>query len=213
MNYFMEEIEEVITFEYIREAYTAEKSENKLSKLPNDFFKKVDSYLKTKEEIFKNTQDEKVKYELKNAKRMVDEIILLRLKKIIDAVFIFLKSGSLPSNMLPKEEELFFKIIDLVKDLKKNLFESKEITKTNESNKNNLNLIENKNENKIENDEQKIERKEKDRIKVKVLTEIPKFIGPDGNWYGPYEKGSIVELEKEIANFLIDAGFVSISYT
>ncbi|MEM5820483.1 MAG: hypothetical protein QW678_02470 [Candidatus Aenigmatarchaeota archaeon] len=208
----MEEIEEVITFEYIREAYTAEKSENKLSKLPNDFFKKVDSYLKTKEEIFKNTQDEKVKYELKNAKRMVDEIILLRLKKIIDAVFIFLKSGSLPSNMLPKEEELFFKIIDLVKDLKKNLFESKEITKTNESNKN-LNLIENKNEKKIEDDEQKIERKEKDRIKVKVLIEIPKFIGPDGNWYGPYEKGSIVELEKEIANFLIDAGFVSVSYT
>lgn len=212
MHYFMEEIEEVITFEYIREAYTAEKSENKLSKLPNDFFKKVDSYLKTKEEIFKNTQDEKVKYELKNAKRMVDEIILLRLKKIIDAVFIFLKSGSLPSNMLPKEEELFFKIIDLVKDLKKNLFESKEITKTNESNKN-LNLIENKNEKKIEDDEQKIERKEKDRIKVKVLIEIPKFIGPDGNWYGPYEKGSIVELEKEIANFLIDAGFVSVSYT
>ncbi|MEM5830806.1 MAG: hypothetical protein QXO40_01205 [Candidatus Aenigmatarchaeota archaeon] len=208
----MEEIEEVITFEYIREAYTAEKSENKLSKLPNDFFKKVDSYLKTKEEIFKNTQDEKVKYELKNAKRMVDEIILLRLKKIIDAVFIFLKSGSLPSNMLPKEEELFFKIIDLVKDLKKNLFESKEIVKTNELNKN-LNLTENKNENKIESSEQKIERKEKDRIKVRVLIEIPKFIGPDGNWYGPYEKGSIVELEKEIANFLIDAGFVSESYT
>lgn len=212
MHYFMEEIEEVITFEYIREAYTAEKSENKLSKLPNDFFKKVDSYLKTKEEIFKNTQDEKVKYELKNAKRMVDEIILLRLKKIIDAVFIFLKSGSLPSNMLPKEEELFFKIIDLVKDLKKNLFESKEIVKTNELNKN-LNLTENKNENKIESSEQKIERKEKDRIKVRVLIEIPKFIGPDGNWYGPYEKGSIVELEKEIANFLIDAGFVSESYT
>ncbi|MEM1725447.1 MAG: hypothetical protein QXW71_06770 [Thermoplasmata archaeon] len=206
----MEEIEEVITFEYIREAYTAEKSENKLSKLPNDFFKKVDSYLKTKEEIFKNTQDEKVKYELKNAKRMVDEIILLRLKKIIDAVFIFLKSGSLPSNMLPKEEELFFKIIDLVKDLKKNLFESKEVTKTNESNKN-LNLTENKNEKKTENDEQKIEKKEKDMIKVKVLIEIPKFIGPDGNWYGPYEKGSIVELEKEIANFLIGTGFVCIS--
>ncbi|MEM5879709.1 MAG: hypothetical protein QXQ16_00195 [Candidatus Aenigmatarchaeota archaeon] len=209
----MEEIEEIITFEYIREAYTAEKSENKLSKLPNDFFKKVDNYLKMKEEIFRNTQDEKVKYELKNAKRMVDEIILLRLKKIIDAVFVFLKSGSLPSNMLPQEEELFFKIIDLVKDLKKNLFESKEIAKTDEPNKS-LNLSENKkDENKIEISEQKSERKEKDIIKVKVLVEIPKFIGPDGNWYGPYEKGSVIELKKEIADFLIDAGFVSISYS
>ncbi|MEM0243474.1 MAG: hypothetical protein QXT34_03465 [Candidatus Aenigmatarchaeota archaeon] len=209
----MEDIEEIITFDYIREAYIAEKSENKLSLLPKDFFKKVNYYLNSKEEIYKSTQDEKVKHELKSAKKMVDDILSLRIKKIIDGVFVFLKSGSLPPNMTENEEEIFFKIIDLVKEMKKKLFESDEIKKDVKNVNENIN-IENRETSNVQkevNQEENFKSANDNVVKVRVLVEIPKFIGPDGNWYGPYEKDSVVELSREIANILVDAGFVSIN--
>ncbi|MEM5881997.1 MAG: hypothetical protein QXS69_00835 [Candidatus Aenigmatarchaeota archaeon] len=209
----MEDIEEIITFDYIREAYIAEKSENKLSLLPKDFFKKVNYYLNSKEEIYKSTQDEKVKHELKSAKKMVDDILSLRIKKIIDGVFVFLKSGSLPPNMTENEEEIFFKIIDLVKEMKKKLFESDEIKKDVKNVNENIN-IENRETSNVQkevNQEEFFKSANDSIVKVRVLVEIPKFIGPDGNWYGPYEKDSVVELSREIANILVDAGFVSIN--
>lgn len=212
----MEEIEEIITFDYIREAYIAEKNENKLSNLPKDFFKKADNYFKIKEEILKNSQDEKVRYELKNAKKMVDEIILIRLKKIVEAVFIFLKTGNIPSNMLKAEETFFFEIIELVKSLKKNLFFSGEKNEELENNKKdffsssdssntNLNLnVDNKQTNIYSENQKNI-----NLVSIKILVDLPKFVGPDGNYYGPFGENEIIELEEEIAKFLVEGGFAS----
>jgi len=180
-----ENVEEVITFDYIREAYLAEKSESKLTKLPKEFFEKAKKYLKLKEDLYKNTGDEKIKYELKSAKRMIDDIILLRLKKIIEAVFVFLKSGSLPENLLKEEEQFFFELIDSVKKLRKSLLEEKEIKK-----------------------EEKIEEKNiSKKIKVKMLFDIPQFVGPNGLTYGPFKKGEVIKIDEEIVKFLIDNGF------
>ncbi|MEM5828351.1 MAG: hypothetical protein QW197_02505 [Candidatus Aenigmatarchaeota archaeon] len=188
-------INEIITFDYIREAYLAEKSENKLSKLPKDFFAKVNSYLKLKEEIYNNTKDEKVRYELKTAKKIVDEILLLRLKKIIDAVFIFLKSGSLPENLLKEEEMFFFSLIEQVKSLRKNLLEQNLVIEKTEESKQKEDL------------EKKEEAKEKNVIKIKFLFDVPEFVAPDGKLLGPFKKGEIREIDIEIGKIFIENGF------
>jgi len=181
-----EHIEEVITFDYIREAYLAEKSENKLTKLPKEFFEKARKYLQLKEELYKNTGDEKIKYELKSARKMIDDILLLRLKKIIEAVFIFLKNGALPENLLKEEEEFFYSLIDLVKKMKKSLFEEqKEVVKE------------------IKEESKKVPKK----TKIKILFDIPQFVGPNGLTYGPFKKGEIIEVDEEIVSFLVDNGF------
>lgn len=184
-------IEEIINFDYIREAYIAEKNESKLSNIPKDFFKKVGNYIKIKEEMLKKIQDEKVKYELKNAKKMIDEIILLRLKKIIEGVFVFLRSGGIPPNMLEPEEKFFFRIIDLVKELRKNLLFS-------DQQKGELGITIGE-----------LKENEKGKVRIKIREEIPKFLGPDGNYYGPFEKEAVIEIEKKIASYLVEAGFAS----
>lgn len=193
-------INEIITFDYIREAYLAEKSENKLSKLPKDFFAKVNSYIKLKEEIYNNTKDEKVKYELKTAKKIVDEILILRLKKIIDAVFIFLKSGSLPENLLKEEELFFFSLIDQVKNLRKTLLEQQILQTEVES------MEKLKKEEKIENKIDEI-KENKNLIRVKFLFDVPEFVAPDGKLLGPFKKGEIRELDAEIGKIFIENGF------
>lgn len=40
-------------------------------------------------------------------------------------------------------------------------------------------------------------------LKLKLLAEIPKFIGLSGREYGPFEKGSVAEIEFKDANILL----------
>ena len=199
-----EHVEEVITFDYIREAYLAEKSENKLTKLPKEFFEKARKYLQLKEEIYKNTGDEKIKYELKSAKKMIDDILLLRLKKIIEAVFIFLKNGALPENLLKEEEEFFFSLIDLVKNLRKSLLEElKEKETSSKKEKEEKEIKKSETTEEIKEESKKTARK----TRIKILFDIPQFVGPNGLTYGPFKRGEIIEIDEEIVSFLVDNGF------
>ncbi len=40
-------------------------------------------------------------------------------------------------------------------------------------------------------------------IMVKILSDIPKFVGTDMQAYGPLKSGEVVNLPKEIANLLV----------
>ena len=45
------------------------------------------------------------------------------------------------------------------------------------------------------------------RDRLKVVFDIPEFVGPDGKNYGPFKQNEIVELEEEIAKYLIENNF------
>jgi DNA replication initiation complex subunit (GINS family) len=47
-------------------------------------------------------------------------------------------------------------------------------------------------------------------IKVKILNDLPKFMGQDKNIYGPYAKQDIVELPEDVTNILLKKGRVEI---
>ncbi|MEM0480735.1 MAG: hypothetical protein QXQ14_00910 [Candidatus Aenigmatarchaeota archaeon] len=172
-------MEEIITFEELREVFISEKNDSKLTKIDENFFSKVKNYLEFKEKAFEQTKNEKILQELKSAKRMFEEIILTRQKKIINSVFVFLKTGALPENMLNSEEEIFFKIVDLLKEYRQKLISGS----------------------------QEIKKQEVKKVKIKMLFDIPEFIGPDGKEYGPFKQDEIVEIEEEVAKYLIENGF------
>ena len=46
--------------------------------------------------------------------------------------------------------------------------------------------------------------KKKKTIKVKMLIELPEFVGSDMQTYGPFKKGEIIELRKEEALLLMN---------
>lgn len=40
------------------------------------------------------------------------------------------------------------------------------------------------------------------KVKVKILKDVPEIIGPDMKAYGPYKKGEVIDLAKNIAKFI-----------
>ncbi len=158
-----------INFEKIREAYYNEKNESNLALISEDFFENALKYVKEKEEAYEKTKDERILNELKNARRMIDEILNERLKKIISSAAIFLKSGILPNNLTKKEEELFFKVIDFMKEYKKEMLKIS-------------------------------------KVKLKIIKDVPKIVLENKD-IGPFKKDETIEVEKEIAKILIEAGY------
>ena len=93
-----------------------------------------------------------------------------------------------PKNILPEER----KIYDTIKNdvlLFKNLFFTQENTKNTDSIKNI--------------DKLKNEQKTEGFKKVKILKDIPQYIGSDGNMYGPYKINTSVSIPANEVDFLI----------
>ncbi|MBU5688632.1 MAG: hypothetical protein KQA41_00175 [Candidatus Aenigmarchaeota archaeon] len=169
-------MEEAITFEYIREAQRAEQKSQQLTNLPQDFFEKVKEYIQQKREHAKRNEDALL--ELKNIERIVEDIFNRRETKIVSLAVLSVRTGLIPANMLPHEEELFEQI---TKALRKSRFFLDSLL-------------------------EKPLRKQTDYTKVEFLEDIEEFIGIDLKKFGPYNKGDKALIPKDNAELFIKAG-------
>jgi len=169
-------MEEPITFEYIREAQRAEKSSQALTNLPPDFYEKVKEYIELKRESAKRNEDALI--ELKNIERIVEDIFNRRETKIVTLAVSSVRTGLIPANMLPHEEELFEQI-------------KKSLTKTR--------LF-------LDRLLEKPLRKQTDYAMVEFLDDIEEFIGIDLKKFGPYNKGDKALIPKDNAELFVKAG-------
>lgn len=177
----------MITYNDIYEASRKERYAEQLQSIPKNFVSEVAGYLKEKREIASKENDifsdviVKTKKQLENAITLFKELILRRKKKILSLVLVASETGISKQdfeNMLPFEKTLF-------EDLMKSIDLSEKV------------LSDALNGNKEE--EQKNE-----LIVFKDL--VDEFIGLEGEKMGPYEKGQIANLPKEITKILIDSG-------
>ncbi len=102
----MEE-EDVLTFERIRNVRKEEMNNDTLAEIENDFFEKVEQYLSSKKRI----SSQKSSREYENAKKMVEDIIDNRIKKLMRYAFLSTKT-SIPSENLIEHEKKVFKDIE-----------------------------------------------------------------------------------------------------
>ncbi len=178
----------MITYNDIYEALRKEKYSEQLQKLPKNFLKEVAEYFKEKKEILEKNKDIlsgdlKVKKQFENAISIFNEIMVRRKKKILDLAFIAIETGISKrdfENMLDFEREMFDKITRIIKETDKNL-------------------------NEILNGKPK---KEKENILVNFKEDVEEFIGLNEETYGPFKKGEIANLPKEIVEILISDGKV-----
>jgi len=179
----------MITYNDIYEAARKERYSEQLQTLPKKFVKDVAAYLKDKKQISLKVDDEfsdvimKTKKQLENAITLFKELILRRKKKILRLVLIAAETG------ISKQD------FENMLDFEKNLFE--ELMKCMDASEKELNSIL---------DNQKKEEAKNDLVVFK--TNVEEFIGLDGGKMGPYEKGQIANLPKEIVKILIDGGKV-----
>ena len=188
---------DIITYETIRNAHRAEKEEE-LQRLPEGFFESVRNWFKIKEK----QKDTTSLLEVENAKKLLEDVINRRQKKIVLAALSTMR-GQLPPSGLNDEERKFFD--DIVNALKlfKNFMNEK------------FRSFDDIAEERIEEAKKCVEElkpaedlsqtivKPNGKILVKILAELPRFVGSDMQSYGPLRVGDIINLPDEIGKLLI----------
>ena len=177
----------MITYNDIYEASRKERYSEQLQPLSKNFIKDVAEYLRDKKEIASKESDSfsevilKTKKQLENAITLFKELMLRRRKKLLALVLIAAETG------ISKQD------FDNMLNIEKGLFEN--LMKSIDSSDKELN--EEINGKKI---------KEQNNELIIFLYSVDEFVGIDGGKMGPFEKGDIANVPKEIAKILIDDG-------
>ncbi len=94
----------MLTFETLSRIAREEKASPSLTRLPEDFFEEVSSYLYKKAQASEGKEDA---WELDNAKMVLSDIMKLRERKIIISALAFADTGAEPSHITAEEKLLF----------------------------------------------------------------------------------------------------------
>src|SRR3989338_8869135 len=103
--------EEAVTFEYIREIQRAEQKNTSLTKIPEDLYDKVKTYVREKKKLAQKKKDKNMSTELRNIQRILEDIFNRRETKIMNHAVIAVRTGSLPENLIEPEKEFFETVV------------------------------------------------------------------------------------------------------
>jgi DNA replication initiation complex subunit (GINS family) len=182
----------MITYNDIYEAARKERYSDQLQGIPKNFIREVAVYLKEKKEVAFKSEDAfsdlviKTKKQLENAMTLFRELVIRRRKKILGLVLVASETGISKQdfeNMLQIEKELFEEIMKCVEFSDKKLNDSLNGNGKEKVTNNNL---------------------------VLFLEDVEEFLSVEGEKMGPYEKGQIVNLPREIANILVQGNKVEL---
>jgi len=187
---------DIITYETVRNAHRAEKEEE-LQKLPDGFFESVRNWFKVKEKL----KDTTSLLEVENAKKLLEDVINRRQKKIVLAALSTMRGQLPPSGLNDEERKFFDDIVNTLKSFKNDMNEK-------------FRSFDDIAEEKVEEAKKSIEEmkpvgmenivvRPNGKILVKVLIDLPKFSGVDMQSYGPLRTGDIITLPDEVAKLLI----------
>jgi DNA replication initiation complex subunit (GINS family) len=178
----------MITYNDIYEAARKERYSEQLQPIPKNFVVEVAKYLKDKKEIASKNNDDfsdviiKTKKQLENAITLFKEFIIRRRKKILNLVLVATETGISKQdfeNMFAIEKELFEELMNCMDISDKKL----------------TGIL---NENVVQ--------AEKSNELILFIDNVDEFLGLEGEKMGPYSKGEIANIPKEIAKILSDSG-------
>ncbi len=185
----------MITYNDIYEAARKERYSDKLEQIPKNFVLEVSKYLQEKKHLMLDNGDDafsdsslKIKKQVENAITFFKELILRRRKKILHLVLIATETGIAKQdfeNMLRFEKELFEDLIKCMDSSDTKLAE----------------MLNGK----------KIEKLQKNEM-VLFKENVESFVGLDGESTGPFERGQIANIPREIVKILADGGKVEKVY-
>lgn len=175
----------MITYSDLYEATRKERYSDQLQPLLKNFVTEVAGYLKEKKELASKEDNifsdmiAKTKKQLENAVTLFRELMTRRRKKILNLVLIAAETG------ISKQD------FDNMLSFEKSLFEA--LMKNMESSDKKLNeLLSGKKEGNSKNE------------LVIFKKDVGEFLDLEGEKIGPFEKGQIANISKEIAKILID---------
>ncbi len=181
----------MITYNDIYEASRKERYSEQLQKLPKKFIEDVADYLREKKGFASKEDDVfseviiKTKKQLENAITLFKELLLRRRKKLLNLILIAAETG------ISKQD------FENMLDFEKSLFE--DIMKCIDVSDKRVNQILNGGK----------EEKQKNDL-VSFKEDVEEFVDVEGEKMGPFEKGQMANIPKEIAKILVEGEKVEI---
>lgn len=177
----------MITYNDLYEYARKERYSKQLQKLPKNFVQSFSEYISEKKQMTSKEDDAfsdtsiKNKKQMENAITLFKELVLRRRRKLLDLVLIASETG------ISKQD--FDNMLDFEKSLFEELMKNIEISdkKLNQS-------LNGSNE----------ETEKNDLIVFKE--DVDELVGFDGNKIGPFKKGQIANIPKDIAKIIVDDG-------
>jgi len=191
----------VLTFEKIRDIHRAEKESRKLEKLPDNIMKDAADYIERKQHIKEKTSTDV--YELENIKNIIKDLFEIRERKILNLALYSVRTGLPVENLTKEEEKLFYSLVNILKTFREEFLDklgnpaamvrmesNGDISKKNGSN-------------------EKSEKKKTKKRQIRVVQDIPEFVGTDLKSYS-LKKNDIISLDEKIENLLIKRGLAKV---
>ncbi len=181
---------DMITFKYLREIQKKERSSSGLCKLDDNFYRAVSEYVLRKKRIKDRGKDLsfKEKKEIENIGPVVKSIYDTRETKIVNGAVRAARTGMKMENIMLSEKKLF-------EDVKKKLMDEREV----------LESVLCPNKGSVA--EEKVDEDVSDAFsKIRVVEDIPEFVGEDLKMYGPWKSGEIVLCPVSFSLMFVKAG-------
>lgn len=196
----------VITYETLYDILRREKARPELQDLPNNFLEDLISYIKKKREIlesqeskksiFTSIEVQKTRKQIDNIQKIIKELYERRESKIIQLSIIASRTSINTEEknvMLPEEQELYEEIYKKLNFFRENILYELSVGSLPK-----IELTHYKPK-----DLKIAEKPNKSTKSLKLLCDIPKFIGTDLETYGPFKEEDTIEISHEIAELLI----------
>jgi len=190
---------DIITYETIRNAHRAEKEEE-LQKLQVGFFESVKSWFSHKEKL----KDTTSLLEVENAKKLLEDIINRRERKIVLSALRTVRGDLPPSSLTDEERKFFDQLVNVLKIFRNDM---------NEKFRNYADIVEEKVEEakksieELKPVEEKVENKfikPNGKLLVKALSDLPRFVGSNMESYGPLKTGDVIYVPEDVGKLLIN---------
>jgi len=167
-----------IDYDELRRIHRLEKNTSKLVEVDDDFIDSLESFVNEAKKSYlsslKNFSSSEVR-EFTNLKRVIEEIFLMREKKILNKALISSRTQETESEkMATQEKDTFKRLLKIIEEHDKlcsSLFGEKE--------------------------------RESSMVSVKILKDVPTFVGTDMKEYGPFSEGQSVELPAKVAKLFV----------
>jgi len=104
----------MLTHDALRKMVNEEKSSGRLSAIPESFFDELRQYLEAKSQMSDKKDDQ---WELDSARRLMQDMMETRERKIMTAALFFPNTETEPANLTPEEKEFFRKVAGHLEEL------------------------------------------------------------------------------------------------
>lgn len=184
-----------ISYDALRKIQMQERNFGALSTLDEDFYERYNLWIAEQKRLLHSQFSIETLKAYENAKKIIEEISAKREQKIVLKALKDLRSNSIDSSGLSKEEKSFYlKMLSDARDFEQSviLFAEKkqELRKTD-----------------LKDELRPVEKSVSEKLAtIKILVSMSKFVAPDGATYGPFEPSQIVNIDKEIADILVRKG-------